>query len=295
MCADTGWPFGGYAGIGDEAAADVAGQVGAVTALGWTAIELRTVGGTPLAALHPRRFAEVADAVTAAGLRVVCVDSRIGNWSRPATGPMSSETDELAVLARQCATLDCRLVRIMSWPNDGLSDADWRRMVLDRAKRLADLAEQAGLTLVHENCAGWASTSADRALELLAAVGSPALRLLFDVGNGIEYRYRALDLLRDLVPYVAHVHVKDAVRTPAGVRYTLPGEGDCEVADCLRMLAAHGYRGALSIEPHLATRPHEHRFTGSENGFRAAGRRLVSMVADEVVPARVPPAAPAVP
>jgi sugar phosphate isomerase/epimerase len=292
MCADTDWPFGGYAGIGDEAAADVASQVGAVTALGWPAIELRTVGGTPLAALHPRRFAEVAGAVSAAGLGVVCVDSRIGNWSRPATGPISEETDELATLARQCATLDCRFVRIMSWPRDGLPDIDWRRAVLERAKRLAGQAEAAGLTLLHENCAGWAGARADRALELLASVGSPALRLLFDVGNGIEYRYRALDMLRELVPYVAHVHVKDAVRTPDGVRYTLPGEGDCEVADCLRLLKRHGYRGALSIEPHLATRPHEHRFTGSECGFRAAGRRLVSMVADEVVASGTAPVAP---
>jgi sugar phosphate isomerase/epimerase len=294
MCAD--WPLGGYAGIGDEAAADIAGQVGAVTALGWPAIELRTVGGTPLAALRPRRFAEVADAVSAAGLRVVCVDSRIGDWSRPATGHIGHETEELAVLARRCATLECRFVRIMSWPRDGLSDTGWRRAVLDRAKRLATQAEQAGLTLLHENCAGWAGTSAERALELLASVGSPALRLLFDVGNGIEYRYRALDLLRDLVPHVAHVHVKDAVRTSDGVRYTLPGEGECEVADCLRLLAAHGYRGALSIEPHLATRPHEHRFTGSECGFRAAGRRLAGMVAAEVVPATGTPAAvPVVP
>jgi sugar phosphate isomerase/epimerase len=282
MCADIGWPVGGYAGIGDEAAPDIAGQVGAVTALGWSAIELRTVGGTPLADLSPSRFAEVADTVAAAGLRVVCVDSRIGNWARPASDPISYDTAELAVLARRCATLDCRFVRIMSWPRGGLSDADWRRTVLARARRLADQAEQAGLTLLHENCAGWAGERADRALELLTSVDSPALRLLFDVGNGIEYRYRALDLLRDLVPHVAHVHVKDAVRTPDGVRYTLPGDGDCEVVDCLRLLAAQGYRGALSIEPHLATRPHEDRFTGSECGFGAAGRGLADLVAAEI-------------
>jgi sugar phosphate isomerase/epimerase len=283
MCTDTEWPVGGYAGIGDEATADLAGQVGAVTALGWQAIELRTVGGTPLADLSPGRFAEVAAAVAGAGLRVVCVDSRIGNWARPATGPIGLDTDELAVLAGQCATLGCRSVRIMSWPGDGLSDAEWRRTVLERAKRITEQAERAGLTLWHENCAGWAGASADRALDLLAEVDSPALRLLFDVGNGIEYRYRALDLLRELAPQVAHVHVKDAVRTPDGVRYTLPGDGDCEVADCLRLLRAHGYRGALAVEPHVVTRPHEGRFGGSERGFAAAGRRLVELVGREVV------------
>jgi sugar phosphate isomerase/epimerase len=284
MSADPGWPAGGYAGIGDEAAADVAGQVAAVTALGWPGIELRTVAGTPLAAMRPRPFTDLAHAVSAAGLRVVCVDSGIGNWSRPATGPFSDDLDELAVLARRCVTLDCRFVRIMSWPGDGLSDADWRRTVLERARCLAGQAEQAGLTLLHENCAGWAGDNAERAVELLDSVDSPALRLLFDVGNGIEYRYRALDLLRDLVPYVAHVHVKDAVRAADGVRYTLPGDGDCEVADCLRLLAAHGYQGALSIEPHLATRPHERRFVGSARGFLEAGHRLADLVACQVRP-----------
>jgi sugar phosphate isomerase/epimerase len=288
MCADTSWPVGGYAGIGDEAAADVAGQVAAIVALGWGAIELRTVGGAPIAGLHPRRFAEVSDAVHARGLRVVCVDSRIGNWSRPVTGPMAEERAELAALTVRCAELDCRFVRVMSWPNDGLADAEWRRAVLDRTRTLTEQAERAGLTLLHENCAGWACRRADRMLELVTEVDSPHFRLLFDIGNGVEHRYRAPDLLRELLPYVAHVHVKDAVRTEDGVRYTLPGDGSSEVADCLRLLREHGYRGALSIEPHLATRPHEHRFAGSGAGFRAAGRRLVSMVADEVGPIAVP-------
>jgi sugar phosphate isomerase/epimerase len=280
MCADPGWPGGGFAGIGDEATPDLAGQIEAVTALGWPGIELRTVDGTPVAELTPARTAEVAEAVRSAGLRVVCLDSRIGNYTRPVTAPMAHEQAELAAIARQCAELDCRFVRIMSWPDGGLSEPDWRRAVLRRARRLTEQAERAGLTLLHENCAGWAGSRADRALELLAEVDSPALRLLFDVGNGPEYGYRALDLLPDLVPHLAHVHVKDAVHTPHGVRYTLPGDGCCEVADCLRLLRAHGYAGALSIEPHLATRPHEQRFTGSAAGFHAAGTRLQGMVAD---------------
>jgi len=53
--------------------------------------------------------------------------------------------------------------------------------------------------------------------------------------------------------HVAHVHVKDAVAGPA---YTLPGDGDARVADCLRLLLDNGYRGAFSLEPHLGVLPH---------------------------------------
>jgi sugar phosphate isomerase/epimerase len=117
-------------------------------------------------------------------------------------------------------------------------------------------------------------------LALVTQTGSPALRLLFDVGNGVAHGYSAPRLLAGLVPWVAHVHVKDAVGGGADTTYTLPGDGRAGVAECLRLLRAGGYRGALSIEPHLATRPHEGQWAdrGGSAAFVAAGRRLVELV-----------------
>ena len=241
------------AGIGDEAAPDLPGQLAAVAAAGLDAIELRTVDGVALSDLDEGTFATVRAALEWSGTRVVCVDSRIGNWARPVTGPFAVDLGELAVLARRCAALGCRYVRVMSYPNAGLSEADWRAAVLERMRVLADRAERAGIVLLHENCAGWAAESAERTLDLLAAVGSPALGVLFDTGNGVAHGYPAHDMLPALLDHVAHVHVKDAV---AGPSYALPGDGDARVADCLRLLLDHGYRGAFSLEPHLGVLPH---------------------------------------
>src|SRR5262249_17980706 len=72
----------------------------------------------------------------------------------------------------------------------------------------------------------------------------------------------AWPLLRE---YVAHVHVKDAVTVDRGGQpYPAPapegalmasvrpaGQGDGEWPELLRGLAAAGYRGYLSLEPHL--------------------------------------------
>jgi L-ribulose-5-phosphate 3-epimerase len=273
------WPPGGLAGIGDEAAPDLTGQLRAIGELGWPAVELRTVDGRALADLDRTERDQLVLAIARAGLRVPCLDSRIGSWSGSVAEPFEHDLAELAALTRLCAELGTPYVRIMSYPNAGLSERDWRARVLDRVCRLAEVAERAGITLLHENCAGWAGTRADRAIELLDAVGSPALRLLFDVGNGIAHGYDAAGLLADLVRFVAHVHVKDAVGGGEDTAYTLPGDGCAGVADCLGMLRANGYAGALSIEPHLATRPHEGRWAdaGGTAAFVAAGRRLAEL------------------
>jgi L-ribulose-5-phosphate 3-epimerase len=273
------------AGITDEAGAGLRTQLAVLATLGWQAIELRTIDGRAIADLGAGEFAAVADTLAAAEVSVVCLDSRIGNWASTIADPPEAELSELDTLLRYCRMTGARYVRIMSYPNAGLPDRRWRRAVVDRIRRLADRAERADVVLLHENCAGWAAGSADRMLDLLSSVDSPALGLLFDTGNGTAHGYSALHLLAEIVPYVAHVHVKDATGTAEHPVYTLPGQGDGRVADCLNLLRANGYRGAYSLEPHLAVQPHQPGVPAADAAelFVAAGRALTELAG---VPAR---------
>jgi sugar phosphate isomerase/epimerase len=279
------------AGIGDEAATTLAGQVAAVRELDWQSIELRTVDGIAVADLDDHAFRSVAEAVRTAGLDVVCLDSRAGNWGRPINGRFEDDLAEIEILADRCPHLGTRFVRIMSYPNAGLPEPEWRRLVLERMRRLTERAERAGIVLLHENCSGWAGGSAERTLHLLDTVKSPSLRVLFDTGNGVAHGYPGYDLLLELLPYVDHVHVKDGIEGAGEPVYTLPGDGQARVADCLRLLLASGYDGALSIEPHLATLPHAGQpATGdAARQFVAAGRRLRQLCVDEVFPVLASP------
>ncbi len=61
-----------------------------------------------------------------------------------------------------------------------------------------------------------------------------------------------------LKPYTVHIHVKDAL-TGSG-KVVPAGEGDGHIAEILKDAYASGYRGFLSLEPHLAA-------TGQFSGF----------------------------
>lgn len=281
-------------GIGDEAALGIDGQIAAALALGWRSLELRTVDGTPIAELRPSDFDRVAGALADAGLAVAAVDARIGGWARPASGDFGADLAELAVLERRCARLGTRFVRVMSYPAGGLDPAAWEREALRRVTELARRAQASGLTLLHENCAGWAAADPARMTRLLDAAG-PGLALLHDTGNGPAYGYDAHHLLTRLLPHTAarilHVHIKDATVTPDGrITYRPPGEGTLRVPDTLRLLLSHGYRGALSIEPHIAVRPHEAHRDPEEQcaaAFAECGSALRRLVSEATVPADV--------
>lgn len=266
-----------YCGVTDEAAAGIAGQIEAAQELGWQSIELRTVDGLGVDALSGAEFTRTAARIADAGLTVPVVASRIGGWSRPVSCDLATELAELTVLAKRCSLLGAHGIRIMSYPNDGLSEADWEREVLRRIRALADRAADLGVVLLHENCSGWAGRDADRALRLVEEAGDTAFGLLFDTGNGAAHGYQPYEMLRPLLPYVRHVHVKDAVTGPLGPSYQLPGHGGLRVAQMLRLLLESDYRGAWSIEPHVSVRPHEnHRAEPAEcrTTFAACGRAL---------------------
>ncbi|RAJ31967.1 sugar phosphate isomerase/epimerase [Kitasatospora sp. SolWspMP-SS2h] len=276
-----------FGGIGDEAAPDLAGQLDALEQLGWSELELRTVDGIWIADLPLGRVTALARTLRRRGVRVCGLASRIGNWASDVTDGHGPEERELAALAERAALLGTDRVRVMSYPNGtGLPAAEWRRRVLERMRRVAAGAGRGGLVALHENCAGWGGASAENALDLLASVDSPGLRLLHDTGNGAAYGYDGFELLRRTVGHVDHVHLKDAVGHGADTRYVLPGAGDARLAESLRLLTARGWRGVWSLEPHLATRPHQGLAAdgGTDSGFVAAGRALTDLIEREVLP-----------
>ncbi|HBY94475.1 MAG TPA: hypothetical protein DEP84_11040 [Chloroflexi bacterium] len=148
-----------------------------------------------------------------------------------------------------------------------------------RLSRLAAMAREAGFHLLMENEKDIVGDTPGRCHAILSAVESPALRFAWDPANfvqvGIEQptgRWWSL-----LAPYIAYVHVKDAVLVDGSVRAA--GEGDGQIPELLRVLCDSGYRGVLALEPHLAFAGHSSGFSG-EDGMAYAAKKLWEVMAE---------------
>ena len=239
-------------GLADEAGKDLETQIRAHQELGWTFIELRQIDGICVTDLDDTTFDGVADRLVEAGLQVSCFAAQLGNWSRPIDGDFGMDQAELRRAIPRMHRLGTRWIRCMSYPNSNppLPDDQWRGKVIDRMRSLTAQAEQGDVVLVHENCHGWAGEGAEQAGQLLAAVDSPHLKLVFDTGNPLCKDQDAWQLYQALRDDIVYVHVKDA---ESDVNATFPGDGDCSVVQIVRDLLHRGYDGGFSIEPHITS------------------------------------------
>ncbi len=279
-------------GIADEAGQNLDLQIQAHRELGWDHIELRQIEGICVTDLDDATFDTVAERLATAGLRVSCFAAQLANWARPVDTDFAVDQQELRRAIPRMQRTGTRFIRCMSYPNSTppLPPEEWKRHVIERMKRLADQAAEGDVVLVHENCHGWAGQGAHQARELLAAVDSPHLKLVFDTGNPICLGQDAWKLYQALRDQIVYVHIKDyradrrPIRGEEDLTASFPGEGDCSVGEIVGDLVRSGYDGGFSIEPHITSVIHRNQQAAdAELAYRTYvdyGRRLAGLRAE---------------
>jgi sugar phosphate isomerase/epimerase len=133
------------------------------------------------------------------------------------------------------------------------------------------IVESSGATFGLENEHGCGVGRGDETARFIEALGSSSFRVAWDPGNAFfagEVSYpRGYDAVR---PYVAHVHVKDAVVDPSTgqAHWCRLGAGEIDWLGQFRALIEDGYGGALSLETHY-TPPGGTREEGSRECLAA--------------------------
>ena len=274
-----------FSGISDEAGRDIDTQIKAHRELGWDHLELRMIGDQNLTAIPDDAFDRVYKKVTAAGMKVSCFGSAIANWARPITCDPKIDLDDLKTAIKRMHQMGTKLIRVMSYPNDKdhpLPEPAWRHEVFRRMKVLAQMAEDGGVILAHENCSGWGGLSAENSTILIGEINSPALMVLFDTGNPVTYGQDPWQYYQDVYKDIVYVHIKDAKIVGGQEVYTYCGEGDGCVKRIVGDLLARGYDGGFSIEPHLAAIIHTGQKADTEShlyeSYVEYGRRLMKLV-----------------
>jgi sugar phosphate isomerase/epimerase len=270
-------------GFADEISPDLDEQLAVLAAESISHLELRSVWSTNVADLDDAELARFRRALDTAGVRVSAIGSPIGKVGLNA--PLEPELDRLRRVADIAAELGTTTVRVFSFfMPAGEPPQRHRQQVIDRMRALTSIADDRGLVLAHENEKEIYGDRPERCADLIAAVGSPALRATFDAANfvqcGVRPHSEAYRLLR---PYLVYVQVKDALAATGEV--VPAGQGDGQVRETLSALGHEGFEGYLSLEPHLAMGGRHGGFSGPE-GFHRAARALKELLGELSLPWR---------
>ena len=235
-------------GFSDEIAPELDLQLAAIREWGLSHIELRAADGVNVSDFSTEKGKEVKNKLAGAGVSVSSIGSPIGK--------IGVEEDFAPHLEKLKRTLEIQkelgapYLRMFSfYIPQGRAPEDFREEVLDRVGRMVEEAAAWDSVLLHENEKGIYGDNAPRCKELLEAFYGPHFKAVFDFANFVQVGQQTLPAYELLKPYVEYVHVKDA---QWGTGAVVPaGQGDGHVKEILTDLTGGGWKGFLSLEPHL--------------------------------------------
>ena len=268
-------------GFADEISADPDEQLATLAAESISHLELRSAWSTNVADFDRDQLARFKNALDRAGVAVSAIGSPIGKIE--VSAPLAPELERLRRVAAIAGELGTSLVRVFSFFIPAAEPPGrYRLQVIDRMAALTEIAQEHGLVLAHENEKGIYGDRPERCADLIATIGSPALRATFDAANfvqcGVRPQTEAYGLLR---PYLTYLQVKDAVAATGAV--VPAGEGDGQVRETLEALRSSQFEGYVSLEPHLAEAGRFGGFSGPAE-FRRAAQALKALLAELSIP-----------
>ncbi|GGE82844.1 sugar phosphate isomerase/epimerase family protein [Sphingomonas prati] len=204
----------------------------------------------------------LAAALAETGMRLtsLCVDPR-----RSIVDPAQREEMITAVRDTIAATAVLgkpSLIVASGFRVDGMSEDEHFANAVTALRAAADAAEAAGVMLLLEplNTQLFATmylVSTTLGLDLVEAVGSPNLRLLYDVWHSAVMGEDMVEVLAGRIHLVAHVQVADMPDRNE------PGTGSLDWGKVTRSLRELGYSGAIGLE-YFPTMPMDESFAQSQ-------------------------------
>jgi 3-dehydroshikimate dehydratase len=235
----------------DEVTDDLLGQVKYLVSEKIGHIELRFLNKKSVIDLGKDELVEAQKILADHGLGVSAIGSPIGKVRLD-----ENFTEHLDMFKRavdRALYFKTRFIRVFSYyaPQDKNIE-DYRSEVLDRFGAKVEVIEDVDIVMVHENETDIYGHSAANCVDIVEAVKSPKLRLVYDPGNFV-WGQGIVDNIEScwpkMKPYVVHVHIKDwQLGADVG---SIPGQGDGQIKQLLQELVDCEYTGFLTMEPHL--------------------------------------------
>lgn len=237
-------------GFSDEISPRIDEQIAGVKQLELSHLVLRFVDGQSIADLSIEKAREVKKKLDDHCIRVSSLGSPIGKV--PIDSLFADEMSRLLHVLKLAQIFETNFIRIFSFyiPN-GSNFECYSEKVIDRLGTMVAVAKEYGVTLIHENEKDIYGDTAARCLEILSVLSPYGLKGAFDPANFVQCGEDPLSAYDMLKPYIAYMHIKDAVFADSS---NVPaGEGDGKIPEILSELAHREDDSDmfLSLEPHL--------------------------------------------
>jgi len=232
----------------DEIDTDLQIQMDVLEQYGIDEMDIRSVGGKPIAEYSLREVGQIKEKLKARHFKVAAVGSPVGY------SPIEQDFEDQILLFKH--TLDIAGIfetnRVRMFSSILPADEDpavYRDEVLGRLGRFVEIAEERGVLLMHENEPHTYGDTAARCLDIVRSLDSPWVSLVFDPANFVlsgQSVKPAWEMLRE---YVSELHIRDAAYNDHNIEPAGMGDGALEeiLADCVQS----DFSGLLTIEPQL--------------------------------------------
>ena len=251
-------------GFADEISPDLDQQIATCKMTGITHFELRGVDGKNVLAFDAALKRDVKSKLDDAGLGVISIGSPCGK--KPIDTPRNELLDQFKTAVEMAVHFESPFIRVFSfYPEGGEGKGPIepiRDRVIDLLRAQCDLLTGTSVVMVHENEKGIFGDIGSRCIDLMTTINHPKLKTAFDFANFIQSGQDPLECWPALKPFTAHIHIKDALKSTGKV--VPAGQGDGQIGAIVKDAYASGYRGFLSLEPHLKVAAHSHGETGPE-------------------------------
>jgi len=264
--------------FGDEIAVDFEEQLRVLKTLNIGCIDVRQAWGTTCTDFTDEQVQNIKDLCAQYEITVECMGSPIGKT--PIQAPIENEAERLKRIAEIAHQLGTDNIRIFSFYPESEVTADVMDNAVQRLRHLAELAKILDVKLLLENEKGLVGETPAQVHQILESTDLPQLRFIWDPANFVQgdADHQVDEWWDRLQPYIAYIHIKDALLADGTVKPA--GEGDGQIKELLTHLQAQGYDGILSLEPHLVVAGHSSGFSGADGMDVAvtALRKLMSEV-----------------
>jgi sugar phosphate isomerase/epimerase len=233
----------------DEIDPDLKVQMEVLKQHGIQYIEMRGVNGRNITDYTLEEVKRIKNQLDEQDFRISAVGSPIGKIQ--ITDDFTPHLEKFRHTLEIAKILETDYIRMFSFYIPREEDpARYREEVLNRWKAFLGAAEGSGITLLHENEKDIYGDTPERCLDLAESLNSESFRLIFDPANfiqcDVETYPKAFTMLQD---HIVYLHIKDALFSNHQV--VPAGQGDGKLKEILDALKDKGFRGFLSLEPHL--------------------------------------------